>query len=171
MSARAGRVVRVTADTAATELRQAGASDGEEVGSDQEGLVGVEDSDVPQWVKIDEQLVAASLWSIARAAAGMAAVIARWSWRASPGLTTLVAVAQLGSGVATAGGLLATANVFTRLLEQGPTPARVVAALPALAWVVVANAARGLLSAGVGALQSALAPSWSGWRPTSSTPP
>jgi ATP-binding cassette, subfamily B, bacterial len=150
-------VFRVTADTARPGLGQAGESEGEPQ-SDHEGLVGVEDSDIPRWMKIDEALVAAGLWSIAKAAALMAMVIARWSWRAAPGLTTLVAVAQLGSGVATAGGLLATANVFTRLLEQGPTPERIVAALPALAWVVAANAARGLLSAGVGALQSALAP-------------
>lgn len=148
----------MTGDTATTRSGQAGTGEAEERGCDQEGLVGVEDSDLPQWMKIDEQLLAASLWSIARTATGMAVVIARWSWRAAPGLTALSVIAQLGSGVATAGGLLATANVFTRLLEQGPTPARVLAALPALVLVVAARAAGALLTAGVGALQSALAP-------------
>jgi ATP-binding cassette subfamily B protein len=54
--------------------------------------------------------------------------------------------------------LLATANVFTQLLAQGPTPQRVVAALPALVLVVASYAARGLLGAAVGAVQAVLAP-------------
>ncbi|WP_245645203.1 ABC transporter ATP-binding protein [Pseudonocardia acaciae] len=144
----------MTVDTDTAGSRRARASEG----SEHEGLVGVEDSDIPQWIKIEEQLVAAGLWRIAAAAARMAAVVARWSWRSAPGLTALATLAQLASGVATAGGLLATASVFTRLLEQGPTPDRVVAALPALAWVVGAHAAGALLSTGAGALQSALAP-------------
>jgi ATP-binding cassette, subfamily B, bacterial len=130
----------------------------DKTGSDQEGLVGAEDSRDPRRTEMDEAVIAASLWSIAKAAPRMAVVIARRAWRASPGLSALAAVAQLGSGVATACGLLATANVLTRLLEQGPTPQRVLAALPALAWVVGAHAAGALLTAGVGALQATLAP-------------
>ncbi|HVE95784.1 MAG TPA: ATP-binding cassette domain-containing protein, partial [Pseudonocardiaceae bacterium] len=55
-------------------------------------------------------------------------------------------------------GLLATATVLTQLLEQGPTPQRVVAALPALVLVMASFAARGLLDAAVGAVQAVLAP-------------
>ena len=65
---------------------------------------------------------------------------------------------QLTAGLVTAFGLLATADVFTRLLAQGPTPERVVAALPALALVVGAAATRGLLDAAIGALSGALVP-------------
>ena len=48
--------------------------------------------------------------------------------------------------------------MFTFLLEQGPTPERVVAALPSLALVVAAYAARGLLDAAVAAVQAGLIP-------------
>jgi len=88
----------------------------------------------------------------------MAAVIARRAWRANRMLTVLAVLAQLGTGFSTAFGLLATANVFTHLLQQGPTPARLVAALPSVCWVVAAQAAGALLTSVVGALQSALAP-------------
>jgi ATP-binding cassette subfamily B protein len=85
-------------------------------------------------------------------------VLARLAWQTSPRLTLLAAAVQLVSGCATAFGLLATANVFTRFLEQGPTPQRVVPALPALMPVMASYAARGLLDAAVGAVQAVLAP-------------
>ncbi len=47
---------------------------------------------------------------------------------------------------------------MTELLAQGPTPQRVVAALPALVLVMASFAARGLLDAAVGAVQAVLAP-------------
>lgn len=58
----------------------------------------------------------------------------------------------------TAFGLLATANVFSQLLQEGPTPERVVAALPALALVVGAFALRGLLDAAVATVAAAPTP-------------
>jgi ATP-binding cassette subfamily B protein len=86
-------------------------------------------------------------------------VLARLAWQTSPRLTLLAAAVQLVSGCATAFGLLATANVFTQLLEQDATPQRVVvAALPALMLVMASYAARGLLDAAVGAVQAVLAP-------------
>ena len=54
---------------------------------------------------------------------------------------------QLATAVVTAFGLLATVDVFTNLLAEGPTPQRVVDALPALAVVVGAVVVRGLLQA------------------------
>nr|MBA3907941.1 ABC transporter ATP-binding protein [Pseudonocardiales bacterium] len=85
-------------------------------------------------------------------------VVVRWAWKAAPGLTLLSGVLQLVTGCVQAFGLLATANVFARLLAQGPTPDRVVAALPALSVVVVAYAGRGLLDSAEGAVQAALGP-------------
>jgi ATP-binding cassette subfamily B protein len=85
-------------------------------------------------------------------------VLVRLAWRTSPRLTLLAAAVELVAGCATAFGLLATANVLTKLLEQGPTPQRVLAALPALALVMASYAARGLLEAAVGAVQAMLAP-------------
>jgi len=121
-------------------------------------LIGVDDVEVPHWARIDETVVSAGLGRIARAVPVMVWVIARRAWGADRRLTLLAAVAQVGSGVSTAWGLLATANVFTQLLAQGPTAARVLAALPAIGWVVSAHAVGALLTAAVGTLQSALAP-------------
>jgi ATP-binding cassette subfamily B protein len=70
----------------------------------------------------------------------------------------LAASVQLLAGCATAFGLLSTVNVFSQLLVQGPTPQRVLAALPALAVVVVAHAASGLLAAASGGAEAALGP-------------
>ena len=123
-----------------------------------EELIGSAETHVPHWAQIDEAVVATRLTRIARAVPVMAAVIARRAWRANRMLTVLAVLAQLGTGFSTAFGLLATANVFTHLLQQGPTPARLVAALPSVCWVVAAQAAGALLTAVVGALQSALAP-------------
>ncbi|MBB6376770.1 ATP-binding cassette subfamily B protein [Pseudonocardia eucalypti] len=125
---------------------------------DTTGLIGSEDTEPPPWAKINATVAGARFRHVAGAVPRMLAVMARWAWRTAPRLTLLAALAQLGSGAATAFGLFATASVFTRLLEQGPTPERLVAALPALAWVVGAYAAGGLLTAAVGALQSSLAP-------------
>ena len=81
-------------------------------------------------------------------------------WPNAPGLWNEAQVEgwKLVTGAVQAFGLLATAGVFTRLLAEGPTPERVVAALPALAVVVAAYAVNGLLAALEGAAQSALAP-------------
>ena len=86
------------------------------------------------------------------------AVVVRWAWRAAPRLTLLTGALQLVTGAVQAFGLLATANVFARLLAEGPTPERVVAALPALAVVLGAFAGRGVLDAVLGATQAALLP-------------
>jgi len=93
-----------------------------------------------------------------RAAPAALRVLVGLAWRTSPRLTLLALAVELASGCATAFGLLATANVLAQLLEQGPTPQRVVAAIPALLLVMGSYAARGLLAAAVGAVQAVLAP-------------
>ncbi|MDQ4011259.1 MAG: ABC transporter ATP-binding protein/permease [Actinomycetota bacterium] len=93
-----------------------------------------------------------------RAAPAALRVLVRLAWQTSPRLTLLAAAVELVAGCATAFGLLATANVLTELLAQGPTPQRVVSALPALMLVMASYAARGLLDAAVGAVQAVLAP-------------
>ena len=121
-------------------------------------LIGVEDMDTPPWAKGYAATADAGLWAVARAAPGTVALAVRWAWRCSPPLTLLAGVAHLATGAVTAFGLLATADVFTQLLAEGPTPQRLVAALPAIATVVAAAAARGLLDASVAAVQGALTP-------------
>jgi len=121
-------------------------------------LIGVDDIATPSWAQGYESAANAGLLAVARAAPRTAAMAVRWAWETSPRLTLLTGLAQLVAGAVTAFGLLATANVFTQLLEQGPTPERVLAALPALAVVVAALAARGLLDASIAAVSGELVP-------------
>ncbi|MFC4942190.1 ABC transporter ATP-binding protein [Pseudonocardia sp. GCM10023141] len=121
-------------------------------------LIGVADMATPHWASGHERAANAGLLAIARAAPRTAATAVLWGWRTSPRLTVLTALVHLVSGAVTAFGLLATAGVFAHLLEQGPTPERVLAALPAVAAVVAAGAARGLLVAATGAVDGMLLP-------------
>jgi ATP-binding cassette, subfamily B, bacterial len=123
-----------------------------------EPLIGVEDMETPRWAEGYAATANAGLRAVAAKAPGTVALAVRWAWRTSPPLTLLAGVVQLAAGAVTAFGLLATADVFTQLLAEGPTPERLVAALPAIAAVVAAGAARGLLDASVAAVQGALVP-------------
>ncbi|HEX6401908.1 MAG TPA: ABC transporter ATP-binding protein [Pseudonocardiaceae bacterium] len=121
-------------------------------------LIGVDDLKTPWWAQVSEEMVSSGPRRMLLKAPAALAVIVRLAWQASPRLTLLAAAVQLASGCTTAFGLLATANVLARLLEQGPTPQRVLAALPALVLVMASYAARGVLDAAVGAVQAVLAP-------------
>jgi len=123
-----------------------------------EPLIGADDIATPPWAEGYEKAAKAGPIEVAKAAPRTVALAVRWAWEASPRLTVASGVVQLAAGLVTALGLLATADVFTRLLAQGPTPDRVLAALPALGLVVAAFATRGLLDAAIAALQGALVP-------------
>ena len=126
--------------------------------ADDEALIGVDDMETPYWALGYEKVAKARLREVATAVPRTMGLIVGWAWRAAPGLTLLTGVVQLVTGCIQAFGLLATANVFARLLSEGPTPQRVVAALPALAVVVAAYAGRGLLDAVAGVARGALMP-------------
>ncbi|MDQ4093254.1 MAG: ABC transporter ATP-binding protein/permease [Actinomycetota bacterium] len=121
-------------------------------------LIGVDDLKIPPWAQVMETVAGTGIGRTLRAAPAALRVLVRLAWHTSPRLTLLAAVVELLAGCATAFGLLATATVLTELLAQGPTPQRVVAALPALVLVMASFAARGLLDAAVGAVQAVLAP-------------
>jgi len=121
-------------------------------------LIGSDDVKLPSWAKGFESTAKAGLLQVAKRVPRIVAEVTRSAWRVSPRLTVLSGILHLLSGAVTAFGLLATADVFAQLLQQGPTPARVTAALPALAVVAGAHVARSLLSAGVSVAQGALAP-------------
>jgi ATP-binding cassette subfamily B protein len=118
-------------------------------------LVGPEASERPEWAR---RHLEAGGWETLRTFPATVAATVRLVWRSSPWLTLLTVATQCASGAVTTFGLLATSTVLTQLLNTGPTPAKVVAALPALLVVVAAYAARGGLSAAVSAVQSALIP-------------
>jgi ATP-binding cassette subfamily B protein len=121
-------------------------------------LIGADDLKTPGWAKVDEAMASSSAGRMLRAAPAALVAVVRLAWQTSPRLTLLAAAVELLAGCVTAFGLLATASVLTELLEQGPTPQRVLAALPALALVMASFAVRGLLDAAVGAVQAVLAP-------------
>jgi ATP-binding cassette, subfamily B, bacterial len=121
-------------------------------------LIGVDDVKTPPWAQVMETVAGSSIGRKLRAAPAALGVLVRLAWQTSPQLTVLAVAVEIVAGCATAFGLLATATVLTQLLEQGPTPQRVVAALPALALVMASYAARGLLDAAVGAVQAVLTP-------------
>jgi ATP-binding cassette subfamily B protein len=118
-------------------------------------LVGPDTSEQPQWAS--EQL-AASGWQTLRSFPATVGATVRLVWRSSPWLTLLTVITQCASGAVTTFGLLATSAVLTELLNTGPTPAKVLAALPSVIVVVVAYTARSGLSAAVSAAQGALIP-------------
>ncbi|WP_327106334.1 ABC transporter ATP-binding protein [Nonomuraea glycinis] len=95
--------------------------------------------------------IAKRLPSLVRQAMGMA-------WRASPRDTVATIVLNLLGGLFTAFGLLATTGVLNALFSEGPTPDRVIAALPSLALVATAAALRTVVQAGAGWAQSRLDP-------------
>nr|AFY23032.1 TamA [uncultured bacterium] len=103
-------------------------------------------------------MVEAGWWQTVRSVPAAVATVARLSWQASRALTSVAAVLHLLSGCVTAFGLLATADVLTTLLEQGPTPDRVLASLPAIALVTGAFALGAVLDAAVALVQGMLTP-------------
>jgi ATP-binding cassette subfamily B protein len=121
-------------------------------------LIGVENLKMPEWARVDERVADAGFGQAVRALPAAIAVVLRLAWRTSRRLTLLAGLVHVVSGCVTAFGLLATANVFTALLEQGPTPERVLQSLPAIAVVMGSYAARALLDAAVAAVEGALRP-------------
>jgi ATP-binding cassette subfamily B protein len=98
------------------------------------------------------------MWRTLRAAPAAAATVLGLAWRTSPRMTLLAGVTHVVSGCVTAFGLLATANVFTALLEAGPTPQRVVASLPGIVLVLASYSVRALLDTAVAAVEATLVP-------------
>jgi ATP-binding cassette, subfamily B, bacterial len=121
-------------------------------------LIGADDFETPYWALGAEKVAQAGLREVAAATPRTIGRLVGWAWASTPKLTVLAGFLQLATGCVQAFGLLATADVFTKLLAAGPTPQRVLASLPALLVVVGAFALRGLLDAGAGAVQAALAP-------------
>jgi ATP-binding cassette, subfamily B, bacterial len=121
-------------------------------------LIGSAEMVTPSWAQGYEQQARAGVWTVARAAPRTVALLVALAWRASARLTASALVVQVAAAVSAALGLLATASVFTRLLAEGPTPHRLLAALPALALVAAAAVGRGLLQAAVGAVWAELTP-------------
>ena len=68
--------------------------------------------------------------------------VAKLAWRASRLDCAVTVGCDLAAGLLSAFGLLGTTRVLTALLQDGPTPSRVRAALPALLFILAVTVAR-----------------------------
>jgi ATP-binding cassette subfamily B protein len=123
-----------------------------------EPLIGAAELETPYWAKSQLDAARSGIWTVARGAPRTGALLVSWSWRSAPRWTLLAVALQLATAVATVFGLLSTVDVFTNLFAAGPTPQRVVDALPAIAVVVAALVVRGALQSATGAVQARLVP-------------
>lgn len=110
------------------------------------------------WHAHTDKLAGVSFLAIARRLPFLVSQAMRMAWRASPRDTVATVGLNLLGGVFTAFGLLATTGVLSALFREGPTPERVVAALPSLILVAAAAVLRTVVQAGAGWAQSRLDP-------------
>ncbi|WP_345563220.1 ABC transporter ATP-binding protein/permease, partial [Nonomuraea rosea] len=110
------------------------------------------------WHAHTDKLAEVGFLTIARRLPSLVRQAMRMAWRASPRDTAATVTLNLLGGVFTAFGLLATTGVLTALFSEGPTPDRVMAALPSLALVGAAAALRTAVQAGAGWAQARLDP-------------
>lgn len=96
----------------------------------------------PAWrsADLEQQAHSASLWTMLRRLPQNARYLLGLAWTASRIATLVVVAANVLAGLASGVGLYSTSTVLRQLLLDGPTPQRVLAALPALAAVVVSLA-------------------------------
>ncbi|MFG1684395.1 ABC transporter ATP-binding protein [Nonomuraea sp. NPDC049269] len=113
---------------------------------------------VADWHAHTDKMAEVSFLTIARRLPSLVHQAMRMAWGASPRDTLATISLNLLGGVFTAFGLLATTGVLAALFSQGPTPDRVMAALPSLALVATAAALRTAMQAGAGWAQSRLTP-------------
>jgi ATP-binding cassette, subfamily B, bacterial len=121
-------------------------------------LIGADDQETPYWAIGHEKAARAGIGKVILSAPRVSARILRLSWSVAPGLSAFSALLRLVSGALQVFGLLATAEVFTRLLAAGPAAARAHQAIPSVAIVIAAYAARGMLDTWAGSVQASLGP-------------
>ncbi|KAA2255964.1 ABC transporter ATP-binding protein [Solihabitans fulvus] len=91
---------------------------------------------IPSYVSFDDAAARTSLWRmLARLPSTVVSMLATARATAPTTVVVLLAI-EITSGVASGLGLYSTASVLRQLLTTGPTPQRLIAALPALALVV-----------------------------------
>jgi ATP-binding cassette subfamily B protein/ATP-binding cassette subfamily C protein len=114
--------------------------------------------EMPGWYAHGRALAATGFWPMARRLPVLVRQSLGLAWSASRWDTAIAVLAHLAGGALTALGLLATRNVASALLAEGPTPGRIRTAAPALALVAAATATRAGLSIAAGWAQARLTP-------------
>jgi ATP-binding cassette subfamily B protein len=110
------------------------------------------------WHAHTDKMAEVGFLAIARRLPSLVGQAMRMAWAASPRDTLATVSLNLLSGVFTAFGLLATTGVLTALFSEGPTPDRVMAAVPSLIMVGTAAALRTAMQGGAGWAQARLDP-------------
>ncbi|MGW4959733.1 ABC transporter ATP-binding protein, partial [Nonomuraea sp. NPDC004186] len=110
------------------------------------------------WHAHQDKLAEVGFLTIARRLPSLVTQAMRMAWQAGRRDTLATITLNLLGGVFTAFGLLATTGVLSALFSEGPTPDRVLAALPSLVLVGVAATLRTGVQAGAGWAQSRLDP-------------
>jgi ATP-binding cassette subfamily B protein len=96
-----------------------------------------------KWTARAAELAQTRLHTMARRLPVLIIQALRLAWTASRLDTSVTIALNLAAGILTAVGLLATTGVLTALVDGGPTPDQIRAALPSLALVAVATALGG----------------------------
>ncbi|MFF4622015.1 ABC transporter ATP-binding protein [Nonomuraea jabiensis] len=112
----------------------------------------------PSWNVHNEKMAEVGFLTIARRLPSLVTQAMHMAWGASRRDTMATITLNLLGGVFTAFGLLATTGVLTALFSEGPTPDRVLAALPSLVLVGGAAVLRTTVQAGAGWAESRLNP-------------
>ncbi|MBB4917194.1 ABC transporter ATP-binding protein [Streptosporangium saharense] len=110
-------------------------------------LVGGGDPVMPTWARVDREVARSSLWAGLSAVRAAVGVVVAMAWRVARRTVLLAVVLNLAGGLATVFGIVTSARVIDELIAGGPTPERVVAALPSVVWIAVAYSLRALLDA------------------------
>jgi ATP-binding cassette, subfamily B, bacterial len=110
------------------------------------------------WQAYNDRMAAVGFRDVAHRFPGLVGQAVRLGWAASPRDTAATIALNIASGVFAGYALFATTGVLQALFASGPTPHRVLAALPSLALVAGSSALRSALSNAAGLAQGRLEP-------------
>jgi ATP-binding cassette subfamily B protein len=110
------------------------------------------------WQAYNDRMAAVGFRDVARRFPGLVGQAVRLGWAASPRDTVATIALNVASGVFAGYALFATTGVLQALFAAGPTPHRVLAAIPSLVLVAVSSAVRSGLQNAAGLAQGRLEP-------------
>src|SRR3954463_2566271 len=113
---------------------------------------------LPYWLTSTEEAANTSFGTMVRRLPQLLREAWLLAWRADPFTTASVGALQIAGGAASALGLISVVGVFNGLLQAGPTPERVRAAVPSLLLLVCAATLRGALTSAAAAANGRLTP-------------
>jgi ATP-binding cassette, subfamily B, bacterial len=140
------------------EKRRSGEDDAEAARADVERELDDGELALPYWLTSTEEAANTSFMRMLRRLPTLLRDAWVIAWQADRRTTIAVAALQVAAGVASAVGMISVVGVFDGLLQAGPTPERVRAAVPSLVLLIGALAVRGGLTAAAAAANGRLSP-------------